>query len=132
MKKLPASYKKGRMLRNERFNFQLLFYSPDMHNRKSKVTIITDFPGTLTLREVGYTPVSFTGFTPCDDDVLSDMAGVFPDRLLPLEDGYTRIVIRQTRTLWITAETTAEIPAGSYTIKLRFTVYPDDADEESA
>lgn len=132
MKKLPASYKKGRMLRNERFNFQLLFYSPDMHNRKSKVTIITDFPGTLTLREVGYTPVSFTGFTPCDGDVLSDMAGVFPDRLLPLEDGYTRIVIRQTRTLWITAETTAEIPAGSYTIKLRFTVYPDDADEESA
>lgn len=132
MKKLPSSYRKGRMLRNERFNFQLLFYSPDMHNRKSKVTILTDFPGTLALREVGYTPVSFTGFTPCDDDVLSDMAGVFPDRLLPLEEGCTRIVIRQTKTLWITAVTTADVPAGIYTIKLQFTVYPDDADDGSA
>ena len=129
MKKLPKSIAEGRMLQNERFNFQLLFHSKDMHNRKSEIAIISDFPGTLSVREVGYTPVSFTGFSKCDDDVISDMAGIYPDRLSPLEDNCTRIVIRQTKTLWISADAPADAVPGIYSIKLRFTAHPDDADE---
>lgn len=132
MKELPRSVGKGRMLQGERFNFQLLFHSKNMHNRKSRVTVSSDFPGTLTLREAGYTPVTFTGFSKCDDDVLSDTAGIYPDRLIPLKDSCTRMVIRQTKTLWISADAPRDAAPGVYTVRLDFTVYPDDADEGSA
>ncbi|MBQ9087951.1 MAG: DUF4091 domain-containing protein [Lentisphaeria bacterium] len=129
MKKLPKGIKSGKMLQGERFNFQLLFHSPVMHNRKTEVELITDFPGAISIREVAYTPVSFTGFEMCDDDVISDMAGVYPDRLIPLENNCTRIVIRQTKTLWISADAPADTRPGKYSVKLHLTIYPDDADE---
>ena len=132
LKKLPLSIEQGKMLQGERFNFQLLFYSGEMHNRKSRVEIISDFPGTFSLREVCYTPVTFTGYEPCDKDVLSDMAGIYPDRLAPLKDECTRVVIRQTKTLWISVDAPLDAPPGEYSVKLRFTVHPDDADGEAA
>ncbi|MBQ9753941.1 MAG: DUF4091 domain-containing protein [Lentisphaeria bacterium] len=132
MAKLPLSIKQGKILQGERFNFQLLFYSGDMHNRKSRVELISNFPGTFSVREVGYTPVTFTGYEPCDKDVLSDMAGIYPDRLMPLKEECTRVVIRQTKTLWISVDAPLDAPPGEYSVKLRFTVHPDDADGEAA
>lgn len=126
---LPAEYKRASALKGERFNLQLLFSSPKMHNRKTKITVVSPLAKNITVREVGYVPVTFTGYCKCDDDVITSTGGVLADHLLPLQDGCTRIVIRQTKTLWVSIDLPEDIEAGIYPVQLKLEAYPDDCDE---
>lgn len=131
-KVLPEKISSGCALKGERFNLQLLFCSATMHNRKTEITVISPLKEYISVREVGYVPVTFTGYCKCDDDVLLDGGGVLPDQLLPLVDGCTRIVIRQTKTLWLSVDIPADFPAGTYPLQLQLKAFPDDCDENFA
>ncbi|MBQ6471816.1 MAG: DUF4091 domain-containing protein [Victivallales bacterium] len=123
-------YTQGETLRGERFNFQLMLHSRSMHNRWAEFRLETDLPCPLSVRQVGLVPVAFTGFSPCDKDVISSRSGIFPDRLLPLPTQKVRIVIRRNIGLWFTADIPEDCPPGRYSVRLHFTVHPDDCDEE--
>ena len=125
---LPSGCKKGQALRGESFHCQLMFRSREMHNRVAKVEVVSDLPFPITLREIGYVPVLFTGYFPCDADVISSEAGIYPDKLLPMKDNSTRFIVRQSKTLWLTADIPENCPAGTYPIRLKFTVEPDECD----
>lgn len=121
---------RGETLRGGRFNFQLMLFSRSMHNRQAEIRVETDLPCPVTVRECGLTPVAFNGFSPCDRDVISSRSGLFPDRLIPLRDHSVRIIIRRQTGLWLTADIPSDCPPGRYSVRLHFTVYPDDCDEE--
>ena len=127
---LPAKYSHGESLQNERFNFQLFFRSRNMHNRTAEMTVKTDLPAPLTIRQTVGIPVAFNGYCVPDNDVISRKNEIYPDRLKPLPDMKTRIIIRRSDTLWLTADIPADCPPGDYTVSLSFTVHPDDCDEE--
>ena len=127
--KIPEAHLQDEVLRGEKYHLQLLFQSQRMHNRKAQLTVLSPLADLITVRDVEYVPVSFSGYCKCDSDVLSSSGGIFPDRLTPLQDNCTRVVIRQTRTLWITVHVPADLPAGDYPIRIQFKVYPDDCDE---
>ena len=122
---------RGETLRGERFNFQLMLFSRSMQNRRAEIRLETDLPCPLSIRQCGLTSVPFNGFSPCDRDVISSRSGLFPDRLIPLQDRSVRIIIRRQTGLWLTADIPADCPPGRYSVRLHFTVYPDDCDEES-
>ena len=47
---LPSGCSQGETLRNERFNFQLLVHSPNMHNRMAQIRLETDLPCPVRIR----------------------------------------------------------------------------------
>ena len=127
---LPSGCSQGETLRNERFNFQLLVHSPNMHNRMAQIRLETDLPCPVRIRQTYGVPVTFAGFPKADNDVITTENRIIPDRLKDLENSAMRIIIRRRSTLWFSVDVPANSPAGDYKIQLHFTVYPDDCDED--
>ena len=122
---------RGEVLRGERFNCQLMLHSRSMQNRRAEIRLETDLPCPVRIRQTGLTPVRFTGYSPADGDVISSRTGLYPDRLIPLTDRSVRIIIRRQTGLWLNSDIPEDCPPGRYSLRLHFTVHPDDCDEES-
>ena len=122
---------RGETLRGERFNCQLMCCSHSMQNRLAQIRLETDLPCPVSIRQETLVPVAFNGFSPCDKDVISCRSGIYPDRLVPLKNQAVRIIIRRKTGLWLSSDIPENCPPGRYSLRLHFTVYPDDCDEES-
>lgn len=128
--KLPSRCSHGEALREEQFNFQLMVHSPNMHNRRAEFRMESDLPCPVTIRQCTSVPVSFTGYPAPDRDVIFSGSRLCPDQLKPLLDKSVRIIIRQHDTLFFSAFIDKDCPAGDYSFKMYFTVYPDECEED--
>ncbi len=124
-RKKPLPVTSGYALRGERFSLQLFYRSDNLQNRKMKVEVRSGLAEFIRVRSVESVPVSFLGFQKPDNDVVAKSACMIPDLLRELEDGCTKVVIHQNRSLWLTVDIPQDIEAGKYPISLHLTVYPD-------
>lgn len=79
---------------------------------------VKGFPTKARLRDVELVPSAFPCFPETDDNYLSKKPGLFPDLLLPNEEGLVKPVWDQYRAVWIDFPDTAGVAAGSYEVEV--------------
>lgn len=79
-----------------------------------------DFPGHIQIRRVDCVPVMFPCERKHDSEYIGDQPGMYPDLLVPVEDG-VQMIIEQWRALWIDCEIPDDAPGGDYLVELKFT-----------
>ena len=113
-------------LKGEVFSFQLALKNimpasnpPSAYNQiTTHMEVVSKLPAEL--REVRAVPVDVPGNYQ-DAGLLRNQPGLFPDLLLPLDDGCFRFPARQWRSFWITVRVPADCRAGKYPVTVRVT-----------
>lgn len=111
-------------LRGEMVSFQIALKCETELSQWARVTVQSPWPG-VHLRRVEVVPCRFVsaGF---DDNYLRKVPGLFPDALLPLEEG-ERFLLRpgQWQSLWVSLPVAADAAAGSGVVS--FEIQLEDA-----
>lgn len=74
----------------------------------------------VRIREVGLVPCEMPAM-PNDPDVLSSRAGLYPDPLLPMEEGRIKLSRANRHALWVSVAIPDDVPDGVYPIRFRLT-----------
>lgn len=111
-------YSSGSMLENERYSFQAACYSKANAELTATVSVRADekLIPYLSVREVGLVPVAYPCPEDADDYVISNLPGLYPDTLLPLQDNKVLLHPEEWKALWISIQGRPEIPSGTYVI----------------
>ncbi len=116
-----------RVLRGDRFSFQLAFRREKDPDRKDPVRFIgidvqSSLSGAFTLRTVENVPVRYASHEGTPDGIyLRKTPGSYPDVLQPLNTGIMAVSRNDWRALWIDAEIPAEAKAGDVPFRIRIT-----------
>lgn len=120
------SLEHAQMLRNEAFSFQLAIKAETANDEvwKDCVELCAEIETEPEISAAVYTvenvPAIRVGYSISDDWFLRKTPGVYPDCLVTRENNYFSAPTRFWKTLWINInEDSADIPDGSYTIKIR-------------
>lgn len=112
-------YTKASMLSNERFSWQLVYcYHGHYIERDISIEIISPLSEDIQIRMVGLAPSLFPVHPDCDDFILSNAPGLYPDPLFPLDDFH--LLPNQYHSLWLTIPQSCQHPAGIYPITVIF------------
>ena len=120
------SLEHSQMLRNEAFSFQLAIKAETANDEgwKDCVELCAEIETVPEISAAVYTienvPAARIGYSISDDWFLRKTPGLYPDCLVTRENNYFSAPTRFWKTLWINInEDSADIPDGSYTIKIR-------------
>ena len=114
--------KKASILQNEEFSYQLAFCGRNDNYKKitADVRVISDFPGTLRLYRIKNIPSEMPAYPDRhDDDYVTVAPGLFPDALIPIEDGCAEITTDIYHGIWVTAVPSDTCGPGDYQIKIQ-------------
>lgn len=118
--------KKAKMLKGERFSYQIAYKSDERFT--STVKIESELEKYITIRAVGNVPSEL----PCypDKTLYAERTepGLFPDVLFPVKDSHF-IKPSNWFSLWITVELPENVEAGKYDIKVK--LYKDEEELSS-
>ena len=118
--------KKAKMLKGERFSYQIAYKSDERFT--STVKIESELEKYITIRAVGNVPSEL----PCypDKTLYAERTepGLFPDVLFPVKEGHF-IKPSNWFSLWITVELPENVEAGKYDIKVK--LYKDEEELSS-
>lgn len=118
--------KKAKMLKGERFSYQIAYKSDERFT--SKVKIESELEKYITIRAVGNVPSEL----PCypDKTLYAERTepGLFPDVLFPVKESHF-IKPSNWFSLWITVELPENVEAGKYDIKVK--LYKDEEELSS-
>ena len=110
-------YNEATATKNEKFNFQIAYTLPETGRYRLNVDIISTL-NNVTARAVAYVPSMLPCYDDHDDYVISDKPGLFPDVLEPITPNGFAVTGNRVSTLWVTVDTTGEMPALHH-IKIR-------------
>ncbi len=106
-------------LSNETYAYQIAYRSLSI-GRSVRLTIQSDLSPYMVVKAVALVPSELPCYADHDDDVLRTTPGLYPDPLLPLEDGRLFTYPLQWRSVWITVELYGEVSIGTYPIEACF------------
>lgn len=114
----------GEMFRNELFSCQFAFKAELQGRREGwnflKATFKIDSPikPWLRLGLVSHVGVTMPTYHRYDQDYLASAPGLYPDPILPLEEGDIHIYLNKWRSIWVSVEGSESLPAGEHPITL--------------
>lgn len=121
----PGAVPDGFMLqafKEEEASVQLAFYvdctGVELLEETIHVRVRAEGRIQATVRKVGLVPSAFPCSGEHDEDYLTTCAGLFPDSLVPVEDGEVRAVYHQWRAVWIGLVPREDCEAGSCRVEL--------------
>lgn len=90
-------------LKNETFRFQIAMYSDTMV-KSAKLHLKSDVKNGVTLRMVENVPVMLAAYPDCDDYILSDKSGVYPDIVRDFEARDIYLRPRKWTAVWVSVD----------------------------
>ncbi len=114
----------GEMFKNELFSCQFAFSAVPQGRPEGgnfvKATFKIDSPlkARLKLGLVGQVGVTMPTYLRYDQDYLGTEPGLYPDPILPLEEGEIHIYLNKWRSIWVTVQGGDDLQAGEYPIML--------------
>lgn len=129
MKVLPqtapsgAEHRAGCALRGEHFSFQLAYCAEGFHHWALRAEIHSPLAPFISCRSVELVPVDYPGQF-FDDDYLSTLPGLYPDRLADPEEDPVWSVAGQWRAWWIEVAVPEDCPPGKYEIAVTLSAEP--------
>lgn len=127
-------YKKGSMLKNEIFSFQMAAYGGECVEQRMwcKLRVTSELEPYITVKSVGYVPTLVPSIEMNDDDdYISKEPGLYPDTLHSIKNGEITLAFHQVRAFWITVEPKGD-KIGNYPILLEITDYSDNVLAEAS
>lgn len=122
----------NKMLRNERFSFQVCFYNDEGRCYSAgDLKIESDIEPYCTLRIVEHISGQFTKTPDSDDYVLKkdeESSGLYPELLRPIREDGLCLRGRQWTSVWVTVYNKDGLPAGTHSVKIKLS-FPDYAEE---
>ncbi len=116
-----SEFRSGCALGGEIYSFQLAYCPVDFQRFKFDLTIDSPLKEFISCRKVELVPVDYPGQL-FDDDYLSTVPGLYPDRLEDFSGKPLRALLGQWRSLWFTIRIPEGHPAGRYDIKITLAV----------
>lgn len=122
-------YAEFQALRQETISFQVAYSCRHIRKtytcnyprfRFAKVRVETPIPGLIHLRGVKNVPCQYPAHPDADDNYLSKIPGLFPDRLTDLWEDTVMIVPFQWKSLWVDVDVPADAVPGNYPIRVVF------------
>lgn len=120
-------YKKGSMLKNEIFSFQMMAYCQHKESQKveCKIKVQSELESFITIKQIGYVPVLVPSIQiNDDDDYISKTPGLFPDPLYSIKNDCIELSHQQSRSFWIAVEPNGK-KVGKYPIVLQLLDFED-------
>ncbi len=111
------AFSRGSFLKNERFHFAACYSSDGF----SEVTLKIDSPLApyITVYRVEHVPVKMARSQwEVDGDYLRTSAGLYPELLVPMNDGHRLFMQKNLESLFFEVDTEENMPAGSYPVTL--------------
>jgi hypothetical protein len=115
-----AEWKKGSMLSNEVYTFQIAYKWNSLLKKGVKLHVVSTIASSVTMYSVGLMPVEMPAYGDHDDNVLRGKPGMYPDILYPICPDGLVLLPHQWRSLWITVNPKGKVPPGEYTIEVLF------------
>ncbi|MBQ4051312.1 MAG: DUF4091 domain-containing protein [Oscillospiraceae bacterium] len=88
----------------------------------AEVTVESEIANYVTVSKVDFVPVRMPGANTEDGDWLSTAPGMYPDLLRPAVNGVFHVMNRQWNSFWVSIETTADTPAGTWPVDVTVTL----------
>ena len=117
-----SAYTGGSLLMNENYSFQFACLAVPKSAEAwgawdfADVTIESDIADHLDLFRVSHVGVTVSSYPAYDQGYLRTAPGLYPDPLLPLENGRLKIMLGKWQTVWV--RTRGLLPAGDHTVRL--------------
>lgn len=114
----------GEMFRNELFSCQFAFKAELQGKREGwnfiKATFKIDSPIKPWLKTgiVSHVGVTMPTYHRYDQDYLATAPGLYPDPILPIDEGDIHIYLNKWRSIWVSVEGRDDLPAGEHPITL--------------
>ncbi|WP_317368885.1 DUF4091 domain-containing protein [uncultured Tyzzerella sp.] len=109
--------KKGSMLLNERFSFQLAFVIEGERLDDVSFSINSEIKDCISIKYVENVPSQMPCYHNHDDNILRNTPGFYPDVLVEMPKTI-RLLNKQWRSIWITIEPKDSLKAGDYDIEI--------------
>ncbi len=109
--------KKGSMLLNERYSFQLAFAIEGERLDDVSFSIKSEIEEYISIRFVENVPSQMPCYHNHDNNILRNTPGLYPDVLIEMPKTI-RLLNKQWRSIWITIEPNCNIKAGNYEIEI--------------
>lgn len=109
--------KRGSMLLNERFSFQLAFVIEGERLDDVSFSINSEIKDYVNIRFVENVPSQMPCYHNHDDNILRDKPGFYPDVLIDMPKS-VRLLNKQWRSIWITIDPKCNVKAGNYEIEI--------------
>ncbi len=107
-------------LKNETISFQVGITKTGMKSSYLKVKAESKIQDALRLRSVENVPCQYPAHGQADENYLRLTPGLYPDILREMRDDILIVSPNQWKSVWIDAEITKEISAGTYPVKISF------------
>ncbi|GAA3401897.1 DUF4091 domain-containing protein [Paenibacillus hodogayensis] len=116
-----AEFRRATALQKETFSYQVAYRSAKLA-KKIQIRVESALASSIAVRTVGLVPAEMPVYHDHDEHVLRSTPGLYPDPLLPVTEaeGLTGLP-HQWRSIWVTVDLSAGVPAGSYPITVVFT-----------
>jgi len=115
-----TEWKKGSMLLNEVYSFQVAYKWNAFIIKGVKVEVDSELSPWITIRKVGLVPSEMPCYANHDDNILRSVPGLYPDPLIPLGPDDLALLPEQWRSLWITIDPNCNAAPGNYSINITF------------
>lgn len=115
------NFRSGSALQGEVFSFQLAYCPVDFQRHELAININSPLKEHINCRSVELVPVNYPGQL-FDDDYLSTVPGLYPDRLADFSKKPLRALLGQWRSVWMSVEIPPDCPGGKYPIEITVAV----------
>ncbi len=103
-------YREATALKNEIFNYQIAYILPGKGRMRLSVETASTIPD-VTVRAVGYVPSMMPCYEDCDDYIVSDKPGLFPDVLEDITESGFSVSGSHIAVLWVSVNAASAMPA---------------------